>query len=155
MTTPLEAMQQALEALESWSGMRSLWCAEDQKALDTLRAALERPEQEPVEPLKGWKLNHARKHPDDEGVAEIGYLDPEDDRFAPILTIDTGLYYQDAQALPLAVAILSMLSAQPPRREWQRLTVEEIAAALPHEPGHLDFVCARAIEQALREKNHG
>jgi hypothetical protein len=39
-----EAAQQALEVLESWSGMRSLWDAEDQKALDTLRAALERPE---------------------------------------------------------------------------------------------------------------
>jgi hypothetical protein len=40
-----EAAQQALEVLESWSGMRSLWDAEDQKALDTLRAALEQPEQ--------------------------------------------------------------------------------------------------------------
>jgi hypothetical protein len=42
-----EAAQQALETLESWSRL-SLWDAEDQKALDTLRAALEQPEQEPV-----------------------------------------------------------------------------------------------------------
>jgi hypothetical protein len=72
-------------------------------------------EPEPVQPLKGWKLNHVRKHPEVEGVAEIGYLD-EDDRFAPILTVDTGLYYEDAQALPLAVSVLSMLSAHPPQR---------------------------------------
>jgi hypothetical protein len=88
-------------------------------------------EQEPVEPLRGWKLNHARKHPDEEGVAEIGYLDPEDDRFAPILTVDTGLYYQDAQALPLAVAILSMLSTHPPRRETEQEPVAWI------QPDHL------------------
>jgi hypothetical protein len=53
MSTLREAAQQALEALESWSGMRSLWCAEDQKALDTLRAALEQPEQEPVACARG------------------------------------------------------------------------------------------------------
>ena len=43
--------------------------------------------------------------------------------------------------------------AEPPRREWRGLTEEEIDAALPHEPGDLDFVCARAIEAALKEKN--
>jgi hypothetical protein len=140
------------------------------KAEDEMR---EQPEQEPVAPLKGWKLNHARKHPDEEGVAEIGYLDPEDDRFAPILTVDTGLYYQDAQALPLAVAILSMLSAHPPRREWQSLTEEEIKNAVLGDPfGGAALMSmmrdgvvvaelrqaveriARVIEQALKEKNH-
>jgi hypothetical protein len=108
------------------------WAAMEQKR--------EQPVQEPVEPLKGWKLNHARKHPDEEGVAEIGYLDPEDDRFAPILTVDTGLYYQDAQALPLAVAILSTLSAHPPRRD--PLTVTELQQALVD----TDLVDADAID---------
>jgi hypothetical protein len=37
--------------------------------------------------------------------------------------------------------------------QWQGLTDEEIFAALPHEPGDLDFACARAIEAALKEKN--
>ena len=46
------------------------------------------------------------------------------------------------------------LYTHPPRREWVGLTDEEIDAALPHEPGDLDFACARAIEQALRRKNH-
>jgi hypothetical protein len=53
-------------------------------------------------------------------------------------------------------AALEQTEQEPePRREWQSLTDEEIAAALPHEPGDLDFVCARAIEAALKEKNHG
>ena len=124
------------------------------------RTALAQQEPEPVEPLKGWKLNHARKHPDEEGVAEIGYFDPEDDRFAPILTVDTGLYYQDAQALPLAVAILSMLSAHPPRRDWRGLTEEEISGIFEAEPRyHYPPICAtdrefaRAVEQALKERN--
>jgi hypothetical protein len=47
------------------------------------------------------------------------------------------------------------LYTAPSRREWQGLTEEEIHAALPHEPGDLDFVCARAIEDALKEKNNG
>lgn len=34
----------------------------------------------------------------------------------------------------------------------QVLADDEIAAALPHEPGDLDFVCARAIEQAVLAK---
>ena len=32
------------------------------------------------------------------------------------------------------------------------LSDDEIAAALPHEPGDLDFVCARAVEAAVRAK---
>lgn len=47
------------------------------------------------------------------------------------------------------------LYTHPPRREWRGLTDEEIDAALPHEPGDLDFACARAVEAALKEKNHG
>jgi hypothetical protein len=156
-----KAAQQALEALEeatnytgceAWSPSMTDECL---AAAAALRAALAQQEQEPVEPLKGWKLNHARKHPDEEGVAEIGYFDPEDDRFAPILTVDTGLYYQDAQALPLAVAILSMLSAHPPRREWQSLTDDEISALFPSSlrSDYKPYSFARAIEQALKERN--
>jgi hypothetical protein len=153
------AAQQALEALGKMYTPRQPK-AEDfdlvLAAITALRAALAQQEQEPVAPLKGWKLNHARKHPDEEGVAEIGYLDPEDDRFAPILTVDTGLYYQDAQALPLAVAILSMLSAHPPRREWVSLTEEEIrrmGIETPGQQGGWNLAFARAIEQACKERN--
>jgi hypothetical protein len=159
MTDLKKAAQQALERLmlhhRTWDAR------DDLNAITALKAALEQPEQEPVEPLKGWKLNHARKHPDEEGVAEIGYLDPEDDRFAPILTVDTGLYYQDAQALPLVVAILSMLSAHPPRREWRSLSEEEIGELMrdscgyPMCPNGDDLAFARAVEAALRRKNYG
>lgn len=61
-----------------------------------------------AEPLKGWKLNHVQFVPGS-GKAEIGYLDPEDDRFSPIVTVDTGLYYEPNQAHPLAVAILAAM----------------------------------------------
>jgi hypothetical protein len=53
------------------------------------------------------------------------------------------------------VALLRKIKSSPPRREWRSLSKEEIHAALPHEPGDLDFVCARAIEDALKEKNNG
>lgn len=72
---------------------------------------------ETVEPLKGWKLNHVQ-YVRGSGTAEIGYLDPEDDRFSPTVTVDTGLYYQPEQAAPLAVAILAMLQdATPPSQQ--------------------------------------
>jgi hypothetical protein len=48
----------------------------------------------------------------------------------------------------------SPLYAAPPRREWKSLSKEEIHAALPHEPGDLDFVCARAVEAKLKERNN-
>ena len=54
---------------------------------------------------------------------------------------------------PQSLAWSIPLYTHPPRREWQSLTDEEIDTALPHEPGDLDFVCARAIEAALKEKN--
>lgn len=80
--------------------------------------------QEPAEPLKGWKLNHVQRG-EEEGTAEIGYLDPEDDRFARIVTVDTGLYYQDDQAIPLAVAILGALENAAAPVERQPLSDEQ------------------------------
>jgi hypothetical protein len=79
-------------------------------AMTNLHATLTKPvRQDAAEPLKGWKLNHVQFERGS-GKAQIGYLDPEDDRFAPILTVDTGQYYQPNQAHPLAVEILSMLA---------------------------------------------
>lgn len=95
----------------------------DDSRLDALRgwlarAALSAPPAEPVdevELLKGWKLNHIQ-FGRGSGTAEIGYLDAEADRFSPIVTVDTGLYDQPQDAVPLARAILNMLAtpAQPP-----------------------------------------
>jgi hypothetical protein len=64
---------------------------------------------EAVEPLKGWKLNHVQ-FVRGSGTAQIGYLDPEDDRFSPIVTVDTGLYYRPQDAAPLASAILAAIA---------------------------------------------
>lgn len=63
---------------------------------------------------KGWIFNHAQKSEDDDGVWEVGFLDPEDGDFASVITIDTGLYYQDTHAEPIARAVLAMLQASAP-----------------------------------------
>ncbi len=66
----------------------------------------------------GWNFNHAQQQTDDEGpvagVWQIGWLEVDDDYFAPIITVDTGLYYQDQDAEPLAKAILSRLAIPSP-----------------------------------------
>jgi hypothetical protein len=86
---------------------------------DSLAAKLNAPDAAPSvapEPLKGWKMNHVQ-FVRGSGKAEIGYLDSEDDRFSPVVTVDTGLYYEPDQAHPLAVAILGALQAAHPPRE--------------------------------------
>ena len=97
--------------------------------VESLRAGAGVPVALQAEPLRGWRLNHVRRHPDEDGVAEIGYLDHEDDRFAPIVTVDTGLYYQPGQAVPLAVAILGAIAAPPQEARavpdgWRLVPVE-------------------------------
>jgi hypothetical protein len=111
----------------------------------------------PGEPLKGWKFNHARQHPDpDQGGAwEIGFLDDEDDRFSAIVTVDTGLYYEDDQAEPLAKAILARLqaaSAPAPRQHVTDGDIERIAyrhTGRPIDSQHLALIVqvVRSVEQ--------
>jgi hypothetical protein len=144
MSTLREAAQQALEALndcvldvdddcgdphcddcERW---RPVWAA-----LDVLGPLLEQPEQEPA----AW-MYVGIKH---DGTTHGPHLvwKPQ---YMDAMSASKG-----AKATPLYTHL--------PSREWQSLTDAEIAAALPHEPGDLDFVCARAIEAALKENNHG
>lgn len=141
MTTPTlrEAATRMLAALDKLADgctepVFKDWCngngdeceADMHGAWDALRSALAQPVADaPAEPLKGWKLNHARRA--EEGVAEIGFLDDEDDRFSPIVTVDTGLYYQPEQALPLAVAILGMLQDAGAAPVAQQATDEQAA----------------------------
>ena len=87
------------------------------------------PAQQQSEPLKGWKLNHVQ-FVRGTGTAEIGYLDPEDDRFSPIVTVDTGLYYQPDAAVPLAQAILDALAATPPSLQEPQEAVAEVTEGL-------------------------
>lgn len=95
--------------------------------LDEARAALaQQPAAsgEPAEPLKGWKLNHVQKGPA-RGMAQIGYLDEEDGRFSHIVTVDTGLYDQNEQAYPLAVAILGALADATPHQTPARVPLTD------------------------------
>lgn len=56
------------------------------------------------------------------------------------------------------VALLRKIKSISPRREWRRLTGEErdavIRWAVDQEDTHFSRTVARAIEQALKEKNH-
>lgn len=101
---------------EGWkSDTLQAWIAEGEQALAAAQSAPSEPAQGELPPLPaGWKFNHARQQTDDDGpvdgVWEIGWLEVDDNYFAPIVTVDTGLYYQDKDAEPLAKAILARLT---------------------------------------------
>lgn len=95
---------------------------------------------------EGWKFNHAQRSKDDEGVWEIGFLDDEDDRFSPILTVDTGLYYQDNDAEPLARAILARLATPPAPGVPTPLPSKDALAELIREHMHGVYHCTRVWE---------
>lgn len=103
-----------------------------------------------AELLKGWKLNHVQ-FVRGSGKAEIGYLDAEDDRFSPIVTVDTGLYYQPDDAAPLARAILALLAATPAcAAPVPVLTDEQIDAAWNEATGgHIVTEDMRAFARAI------
>lgn len=104
-------MRMALQALERADHIDTDMAA----AADALRAEInvrDQMERPVAEPLKGWKLNHVQSVLGS-GTAEIGYRDPESEQFAPLITVDTGLYYQSNQAAPLANAVLKALLSAP------------------------------------------
>ena len=127
--------QQALEAL-MWhdEGMRT---RADSEAITALRAALAQQEQEPVE----------IKPPNPEGATQCIVR-----WFAETPAGWVGAWDREA---------LERFTAHPPRREWRGLTEEGLAEIARQE--QLLLVCddldalreiARAIEAALRSKNH-
>ena len=136
------------------------------RALAAQAAQAQQPEPDaPIEPLKGWKLNHVQSKRG-EGTAQIGYLDPEDDRFSPIVTVDTGLYYEPKQAAPLAVAILGMLEdaanrQQPPREGLTDAQVQSLIETNHFDPEYSlnagDLICINWYKLGLREgeRAHG
>ncbi len=119
-----EAAQQALESLEKYATHGPLpGRCPVREAEYALKAALEQPEQEPVAPYAWMAV----------GGTIWRRKTSEDD-------------------VPLYTA--------PPRREWQSLTDDEIVDIFEAEPryhyppiGATDREFARAIEQALKEKN--
>jgi hypothetical protein len=95
-------------------------------AITSLRAALEQPEQEPV----AWRFQSPLS---EEGQWEYGKEPPVGSRWA-----------------------IEPLFTHPPRREWRSLSDEELDR-LWREPMSADWEhreFARAIEAALRSKNH-
>ena len=151
MSALREAVQQALEALESCSGVphwpalqptiTALRAALTEDALQRLtdanqeiEAALEQPEQEPVATVA---MDVSGAHLSWDGQ----YLGQRPDMKIAMLLKD----------LPVG----TLLYAYPPRREWRGLTEEDIwtlaANCLDSVLGRLHF--ARAIEAALKERN--
>jgi len=138
MTTLREAAQQALEALEGWKDdAPSQWSTNDEKRITTLRAALEQPEQEPV------------------AFAVHGSFDWHPRESERVLKLTRKAQHEYDFTMPLYT--------YPPRREWQSLSLEAVAKALAdaglqpedyREDGQI-LPLVRAIEQALKEKNHG
>jgi len=136
MSALREAAQQALEVLRHTVGELSrvgnvsaiVPCVDSIKSLE---AALAQQEQEPV----AWTLT---KTLDKRETTTTGYLwfsDPQNSAWTPVFT-------------------------HPPRREWRGLTEEEIMGMTRTECVDMRWPStalniARAIEQALKEKNHG
>ena len=144
----LAARLQAWQDLAEWANdgwnLPAAATEKLRKLCDDARAALSA---QPVagavaEPLKGWKLNHVQ-FVRGSGTAQIGYLDPEDDRFSPIVTVDTGLYYQPDAAVPMAAAILAALEAQ------AAPAPEPSAQAVAH-PSHQTVREWMPVSEALR-----
>lgn len=108
--TPLliKAAQAALETLLSIK--RADTTVKQCIVIGELEAALAEPQPEPVAIPKGWDFNHAQAAHD--GLWEVGHLN-EDDHFSPVITVDTGNYYQPQHAEPFARAILAWLRAAP------------------------------------------
>ena len=140
MTTLREAAQQALEALEDhakqYPHMQKGYTVD---AITALKAALEQPEQEQAEPV-AWMVYTL------DGKSVCVTDNPAD-------------FAEGHRALPLYT--------HPPRREWQSLTEEEIRKLTFHNqrtlwprPDRSDVRAtaipfARAVEQALKERNNG
>jgi len=153
MSDLYKAAQQALEALERSVKLRD----EDYDAMDALKAALAQQKQCADESdcthmpwcrVRKACQRAAQAQQEQEPVADAEtYLR---DRYGAA----RGHHAWRELTEAFNAGCASAQQAEPVR-EWQWLTDEEIAAALPHEPGDLDFACALAIEAALKEKNHG
>jgi hypothetical protein len=130
-----DAARQALEALEDLNGWQSLAppvaSQAGRHAAIILRAALEQPVQEPV----AWRTF------DGEG----GY---------DYRTYDDNENYRDEwdRRNPNHKGWVEPLYTHPPRREWRSLSEEEFGYIHVRSATHEEF--ARAVEAALKEKNH-
>ena len=159
MTTLREAAQQALEALEYYQHRKLEWDYADEATITDLRAALAQQEQEPVTWGVDWGRNGdqscctiIKRHADGtQEVVAVEYGPPRSEtEQEPVgrFTRFNGEWKESPTGIPLYT--------HPPRREWVSLTEEERADILfpLTAAGASDMECARAIEQALKEKNN-
>jgi hypothetical protein len=130
-----EAMKQALEALES-DPISHAGLVSRKQAITALRQALET-EQEPFEywnAVEGWvKIDEVREH---------------------FNAVGCGTIYKSAGEGR------SPLYTAPPKKQWVGLTDDEVSEIIDREIGFNscwgpEEAFARAVEQALKEKNHG
>jgi hypothetical protein len=133
MTTLREAAQQALEALLAAWQHNPHWQTND--AITALRKALAQPEprNQCGETCERAKLCAVCARGLDGATQTPCDIAPQDDSELPLYT-------------------------HPPRREWHPLTDKEIrrmGIETPGQQGGWNLAFARAIEQALKEKNNG
>ena len=124
MTDLRTAAQQALEALKLAIGVLS---DEDETESNAVRASIK-------------AIKTALAEPEQEPVAWMVYTQ---DGKSVCVTDNPADFTDEHRALPLFTA--------PPRREWRSLSEEEIDAIQWHGS---PFQFARAVEAALRSKNH-
>jgi len=158
MTTLREAAQQALEALEATH--YDVGSAEKQRlqvmdAITALRAALAQQEQEPTARYKCTVVD--AQHPN--GVPFEQWVNAPQEEPEPVAWRHKGAGHFTVTPLVSKFPEWEPLYTAPPRREWQGLSEEDMEDLLPlySDPSAntemLEF--AAAIEQALKEKNHG
>ena len=121
--TDRELMQEALYALTYVGDAKEIYS----DTIESLRARLAQPEQEPV----AWIT--------DGGKGELWWHQSEK------FDVDGNLIGENPDDIPLYTA--------PPQREWQGLTDEEIEKLYLGSFDEGQF--AHAIEAKLKEKNHG
>jgi len=123
MTTLREAAQQALEALEE-SEQHYGSDSALRDAIQILRTALEQPEQEPV----AWMDDFGNAFPLGAVKGAGSWRDDHQRNWIPLYT-------------------------QPPRREWQGLTDEEIESIWDGYLSDYQLQMIRDIEDKLKERN--
>ncbi len=140
-------MQKALEALEPMQNNRDDTAI--QRAITALRAALAQEEQEEPEPV-AWT--------DRELQLIDGMIEVQLHHAAQCDGIANRTMAEKQKGWDMErVALLQKIKSNPPRREWQSLSEEEINE-LSHTmvKGHKSVNwLARAIEAKLKEKNNG
>ena len=140
-----QAAQQALELLQSAHVATALvWPRHD--CVEALKAALAQPEPEPV----AWT--------DRELELIDGMIEVQLRHAAQCDAIANRTMAERQKGWDMErVALLHKIKSNPPRREWQGLTEEEITDCWTVNDPVLPLVgtITRAIEAALKEKNHG